>query len=293
MGSFVELGADPLPRRRDGHGLRAREVVACPLGVHFELADALDSVEAELDADGKLPVHRKEIHDASAAGEVPGPAHRILVAIAGRGELRRDTGGGSVGSPPDVDGRLAETIRPGGAGERSGRGGEDQGRVPGFPPSKDGQGRGAQGQHLGVRGDPCVGVHRGTRKAQDRTALTERRQQHLEVGGRGQEVPVMRGQEHQGPVGFPGPRRRNREPRRPEEAADPADPGFPAGADGGEECFEAGDGPHPRGRLRAHGGLPPPGGGPGSPRESGARLPRRIRCPGLRGRSPLRRPGKW
>ena len=131
MGSFVQLGADPLPRRRDGHRFRAREVVARPLGVHFELADALDSLEAELDADGKLPVHREDIHDAPAAGEVPRPAHRILIAITGRGEPCRDAGGGGIGSLPDVDGRLAETIRPGGAAERAGRGGDDEGRVPG------------------------------------------------------------------------------------------------------------------------------------------------------------------
>ena len=108
MGPFPELGADPFPRRRDNDRFRSRQVVAAALGVHLELPDAFDFLESELDADRKIPVHREEVDDAAAAGEVSRPAHRVLVAVARCRELRRNLRGGCVHPLPDADARLTK-----------------------------------------------------------------------------------------------------------------------------------------------------------------------------------------
>ena len=252
MGPFPELGADPFPRRRDNDRFRSRQVVAAALGVHLELPDALDFVESELDADRKIPVHREEVDDAAAAGEISRPAHRVLVAVARCRELRRNPRGGCVHPPPDADARLPKVVRCGCPAQRARGRGDDQGRVPRRGLSERGERHGAKRQHLGVGSDSRVGVRRGTRQPQDGTRFAERGQQHFEIGGCGEEVPVVSGQEEQRFWGFPRPGRHQRQPRKAEETADPPGSGIAACPDGGEKRFESGDHACLQRRVRFH-----------------------------------------
>ncbi len=168
--------AHPLPGWRREHGDPCFQLADAALRLDLELPKRLDAVETELDPQRQRPVHREHIHDAAASGEVPGSAHRVLVAVTRAGQRFSERRGRPARSHPQGDGRLADAVGRRGARQRSARRGDDERRRTvrgdeGMERDRAERQRLRMGRHSGVR------VDSGTGEADHPVRGVERREQ--------------------------------------------------------------------------------------------------------------------
>ena len=186
--------------------------MAAPLSRGIELAKAVDSIAEELDAQRPQTAGRKDIDDASSAGERPRLDHRILPSVARPIEMFEEHVHEQLFADANGQTLAVDHLGSGNGVDESGGGEQDgphravlqrQRRLGALVVFRGRPGATDPGRHVSERGERSRGP--------------EPRNQGLRIPGQTLEVLLVGGQEHHEAIRA---RERNQQPREAEQTGD-------------------------------------------------------------------------